>query len=70
MTMGVFSSREITFFAWLHLTILVHPVFSDVDQHFAFEVSHADISHFTNLKQQTQDFLKCILYLYFSRLNI
>lgn len=39
----------ITFFPRLHVPILVHPVLSDVNQDFTFEVPDADISHLSNL---------------------
>lgn len=42
-------TEVITFFPWLHLPILVHPVLSDVNQDFTFEVPDADISHLSNL---------------------
>lgn len=44
-------TEVITFFPRLHLPICVHPVLSDVDQDFTFEVPDADISHLSNLEE-------------------
>lgn len=43
------TSEVITFFPRFHLSILVHPVLSDVNEDFTFEVPDADISHLPNL---------------------